>query len=173
MHHTVDFLATTVRNILSTLVLSFLNENNPRSNNANWTRTYDLRVYPGTTDIKPQIILENSQVVVGMIDGDGNLYVCVDECVLGIAMHPVAFDDKNGYWSLNLWYSIIWIGEHVEKISNREELMSKYQDFFMFLNPIQNPGSSIGTIICKSWRVRYESGEIILPQPQRDILTTM
>jgi len=93
--------------------------------------------------------------------------------VPGIAMHPVAFDDKNGYWRLNLWYSTILIGEHVEKISNREELMSKCKDFFMFLNPNPNPGSHVGTIICKSWRVRDTSGDIRLPQPHREILTTM
>ena len=66
---------------MCTSVLSFLNEDNPHSNNDNYTRTYDLRVYPGTTDSKPQSILENSQVVVGMIDEYGNLYVCVDEGV--------------------------------------------------------------------------------------------
>jgi len=93
--------------------------------------------------------------------------------VPGIAMHPVTFDDKNGYWCLNLWYSTILIGKHVEKISNREELMSRCQYFFMFLNPKQKSGSSEGTIICKSWRKRDESGEIRSPQPHIDILTTM
>ena len=93
MHHTVGFLATTLRKLLSKSVLSFLNEDNPHINNDNYTRTYDLRVYPDTTHRKPHSILEHNQVVVGMIDGDGNLYVCVDEGVPGIAMHPVAFDD--------------------------------------------------------------------------------
>lgn len=174
MRHTVDFLVTILRKLLHTSVFSFVNKDNPFNNVDNFTRTYDLRIYPGTSYHDPQSISNTSPIVVGMMDADDNLYVCVDRGVqVGIVMYAVHFDDNDGYIRFNLWYSKMIIGNAALAVSDRKELMNMSKDFFMFLHPMQNPDSSVGTIICKSWRVRDQYGQIRLPQPQRHILTTL
>ena len=99
-----------------------------------------------------------------------NVHVCVERGAHGVAMYPVTFDDKDGYWCLNLWYSKMLICGNIKMATNREERMCKSQDFFMFSHPTQSSKLSVGTIICRSWRVRIKSGEIRLPQPHHFFL---
>ena len=169
MRHAVEFLVTILKKLLCTSVFSVLNEDNPHEAEDSYTRTSDLRIYPGTSHKDPKSILEKNNVVVGMVDKDDKLYVCVDRGASGIATHPIIFDDQDGYWCLNLWYSKISIGDASSISVDRKDLMTRCHDFFMFLRPAD---ASAGTIICKSWRVRVNTGKIRLPLPHDKILRT-
>ena len=58
-------------------------------------------------------------------------------------------------------------------VANREELMDMCGDFFMFLHHTDETDRDVGTIICRSWRVRVEGGHIQLPEPQVETLVTV
>ena len=58
-------------------------------------------------------------------------------------------------------------------VANREELMDMCGDFFMFLHHTDEIDRDVGTIICRSWRVRVEGGHIQLPEPQAETLATV
>lgn len=170
MRHTVEFLATVLGKVLCTSVFSSVNQGNPYSNTDSNARTYNLRIY--TIENSEEEILQQNHIVVGMIDKSGDLHVCVDHGPDGIALHPVTFDDSRGDWCFNLWYAGMIIGSSVRMVTNREELMGMCEDFFMFLHHTGEKNRDVGTIICRSWRVRVEGGRIQLPEPQTETLAT-
>ena len=55
-------------------VFSSVNEGNPLSNTNRYARTYNLIIYPSNEEI-----LEQNNIVVGMIDQCGDLYMCMDQ----------------------------------------------------------------------------------------------
>ena len=156
MRHTIKFLVTLLGKVLRTSVFSSVNEGNPLSSTDSWTRTYNLRIYPSIDEI-----LEQNNIVVGMIDQCGDLYMCVEyRRTDGIALHKVSFDDSSRYWCFDLWYSRMTIGDSSRIVANREELTGMCRDFFMFLHHTDEKDSNIGTIICRSWKVRVDGGKI-------------
>ena len=155
MRHTIKFLETLL--------------GNPLSSTDSWIRTYNLRIYPSVEEI-----LEQNNIVVGMIDQCGDLYMCMEyRRTDGIALHKVSFDDSSGYWCFDLWYSRMTIGDSSRIVANREELTGMCRDFFMFLHHTDEKDSNIGTIICRSWKVRVDGGKIRLPEPKQETLMTV
>ena len=58
-----------------------------------YARTYNLRIYPSNEEI-----LEKNNIVVGMIDQCGDLYMCMEHRdTYGIALHKVSVYDSSGY----------------------------------------------------------------------------
>ncbi len=178
MRHTVDFLATILRKLLCTATFSMLNEDNPNSNHQTYARTHNLVIYRSSSHPNPGSILEND-VVVGMIDSTGNMMLCTEDFGNnGITLHPVMFTDDDGYWCYNLWYSKASIGTSTEWCKDRKELLEKCSDFFIMLRPTLLNGDDqpvsepieYRTVICRSWRIRHETGELMLPVPHKDIL---
>ena len=169
MRHTIKFLVTLLGKVLRTSMFSSVNEGNPLSSTNRWTRTYNLRIYPSIEEI-----LEQNNIVVGMIDQCGDLYMCVEyRRTDGIALHKVSFDDSSGYWCFDLWYSRMTIGDSSRIVANREELTGMCGDFFVFLHHTDEKDSNIGTIICRSWKVRVDGGKIRLPEPKQETLMTV
>jgi hypothetical protein len=169
MRHTTKFLVTLIGKVLRTSVFSSVNEGNPLSSTDSYAKTYNLRIYPSIDEI-----LEQNNIVVGMIDQCGDLYMCMEyRRTDGIALHKVSFDDSSGYWCFDLWYSRMTIGNSSRIVANREELTGMCRDFFMFLHHTDEKDSNIGTIICRSWKVRVDGGKIRLPEPKQETLMTV
>ena len=75
MRHTVEFLMTTLGKLLCKSVFSILNTDNPHSNHGKYTRTCDLRIYTLSPGNEPQSIFKVNQVIVGVVNRDGNFHV--------------------------------------------------------------------------------------------------
>ena len=177
MRHTDQFLVTILRKLLCTAVFSELNENNPHSNRKKYARTQNFKVYRNSQYPNPQTILEKNDIVIGVIDRHEKMMLCVEDAGGGgITLHPLAFDDDDGHWCYNLWYSKTTLGPDVLKCKDRKELLKIISDIFMVLRPINievvesSSMTNRRTVICRSWKIRHESGKLMLPVPHKDIL---
>jgi hypothetical protein len=176
MRHTIEFLVTTLTKVLSTMVFSVLNENNPHNVKEEYSRTYNFKVYKG--DLSK--ILANDAVF-GLIDKEGRMFVCVENSRGGgISLHPAMFDDAAGRWCYSLWYSPVSLGVATVCCASRKELMEMSSDFFAMLRPVGLEDTQLGiesnltsthrTVVCRSWRVRNDQGNLSLPEPQLNTL---
>ena len=175
MRHTDEFLATVQRKQLTTSVFSWLNSDNPKSCQKQYERNYNLKVYRCQDDQDPLNLLQENNVLTGGVDHLGNLFFCVEDSS-GIDLWSLIFDDEEGHWCFNLWYSKVRLGDAIHHCENRKEVLKKCSDYFIMLpkataeqSPLDHPVQH-RTVICRSWRIRDESGSLQLPVPRRDVL---
>ena len=51
-------------------------------------------------------MFSHRKTVSGVIDTNGNLLVCFEKSqIKGVGIHPLIFNDTNGNWTFNFWYS--------------------------------------------------------------------
>ena len=176
MRHPDKFLKTVLRRLLCTSVFDLLNKDNPHCHQEKYSRTDSVVVYKESLNY-PNFtsLFENKNVLIGVIDHFNNMFLCAQQLQQGtkyIHLYPLVFDDTNGQRIYDLWYSSVSIQTPSKSCKNREELLNISSDYFMLLRQ-NNPTSgsvSLRTVICKSWRVRAENGELILPYPSKDTL---
>ena len=105
MRHTIDFLATTLGKLLETAIFGKLNENNPLGTQATYARTSEVKLYKIANYPNPSNILLENDVMVGIIDENNQLCLCVDT-TNGIKLHGLTFNDQVGQWC----YVLIFLG---------------------------------------------------------------
>jgi hypothetical protein len=171
MRYQTSHLKSLLVRLLQTKTLNYLNRNNPLDKSKVYARTNHVRVYAkGATCQEPSMILEQEVFVSGSINRRGDIFICFEERAgQGIKLIPVVFDDLNGKWCLNLWYANARLGSNFQFVCDRAELKEFSQDYFLMLRHSRE--SSLWTVICRSWRIRDNSGDLSLPLPQRGILT--
>ena len=154
--------------MLRTDVSDSFNETNPFSRAKKYSRTSHVRIYSrGVKYACVEDVFSQEDIVSGVIDKNGNLLVCFEKSqVKGIGVHPLIFNDTNGSWTFNLWYTETMpqsLLSHVYK--SREELLQECGDFFILLREKNTTNTSMRTMICRSWRVRVDKGKLRLPLP--------
>ena len=174
MRHTDNFIVTTLRKLLSTSVFSVLNKDNPHNDKVKYERTCNFKIYSCNKDEDPESILERNKMVVGIVDQKGRLMVCLrghrDE---KIYLCPLNFEDSGGLWCYDLWYSRATLGNVRERCEDVTELLKRCSDYFLLLKQEeceqgQTPGCvERHTVVCRSWRVRVDTGELTLPLPSK------
>ena len=171
MRHTNKFLATILRKVLRRMTLEKLIEDNPYYQKKQYARVDNFKIYKlENSDQEPSIVLTKNTAVSGIIDAQGNMLLCV-EGKGQFSLHPVQFNnDGNGFWRYNLWYSQAEIGPVSKVCTSRKEVLELASDCFLMLRPIQSDTVLCQTVICRSWRVRNESGELALPRPNKETL---
>ena len=171
MRHTTEFLATVLRKLLVTGFFSLLNKDNPNGQQTEYNRNYNIKIYR----IRAQDALsEGNEALVGGVDKNGNMFLCLKDNA-GIGLHPLRFDDKDGFSCLELWYAKVSLGPVMQRCQKRKELDDICHDYFIMLpRGIQGPthaeNITLRTIICRSWRIRDCNGKLRLPVPSRSIL---
>ena len=72
----------------------------------------------------------------------------------------------------DLWYSQAEIGPVSRMCTSRKEVLELASDYFMMLLPPIPPDATLRrqTVICRSWRVRNQNGELALPMPRKSTL---
>ena len=129
----------------------------------------NFKIYKlGNSDQEPSIVLANNTAVSGIIDAQGRMLLCVERTGERgqFALHPVLFNnDGSGFWRYNLWYSQAEIGPNSKECTSRKEVSELASDCFLMLRPIQFDTVLCQTVICRSWKVRNQSGELALPVP--------
>ena len=171
MRHTNTFLRTVLRKLLCTSVFDLLNKDNPHCQQEKYSRTDSVVIYKKSQD-HPSLtsLFQSKNVLTGVIDRFNNMFLCVHQLEgdsKNIDLYPLVFDDQNGQWFYNLWYSNGSIETPTRRCKNREELLNISSDYFMLL--CQN-NTALRTVICRSWRVRDENGKLVLPYPSKDTL---
>jgi hypothetical protein len=169
MRHTTEFLATILRKVLRRMMLEKLIEDNPYQQKKQYARVDNFKIYKlGKSDKEPSIVLANNTAVSGIIDAQGRMLLCVERTGERgqFALHPVLFNnDGSGFWRYNLWYSQAEIGQVSKVCTSRKEVLELAHDYFLMLRPIADDAPPCQTVICRSWRVRNQSGELALPVP--------
>ena len=171
MRHTNKFLVTILRKVLRRMTLEKLIEDNPYYQKKQYARVDNFKIYKlENSDQEPSIVLTKNTAVSGIIDAQGNMLLCV-EGKGQFSLHPVQFNnDGNGFWRYNLWYSQAEIGPVSKVCTSRKEVLELASDCFLMLRPTQPDTAPCQTVICRSWRVRNESGELALPRPNKETL---
>ena len=176
MRHTTDFLATILRKVLRRQALEQLIQNNPYQQKKEYARVDNFKIYKlKCSDQEPSTVLSGNNAVSGIIDGEGGMMLCVERKGQPgqFALHPVLFEnDKNGFWRYDLWYSQAEIGPVSRMCTSRKEVLELASDYFMMLLPPIPPDATLRrqTVICRSWRVRNQNGELALPMPRKSTL---
>ena len=169
MRHTDQFLVTLLEKVLRTSTLDQLNEDNHYSQRARaiYTRTDKLRIYKASNVRElSSTHLEKDVVMAGLVDSDGNLWLCAQKTRdQPFAIYQVEFDDNEGMWTYDLWYSRATLGSETEIYEDREQLLDFASDYFLLLRL-----ETRHTVICRSWRVRTKGGELRLPLPTKSTL---
>ena len=99
--------------------------------------------------------------------------VCLHEQRGGdIYLYPLEFEDSGGVWCYDLWYSRATLGNVRERCEDLTELLKLCSDHFLLLKQEFEHELISGcveghTVLCRSWRVRVESGELTLPTPSK------
>ena len=79
---------------------------------------------------------------------------------------------------LNLWYSHVSLGDKTYEANDRKIISDSTSDCFML---VRHEDHSMGdvtdslmhgmrTVICQSWRVRVNDGNLSLPMPREEFL---
>ena len=120
-------------------------------------------------DARIEDVFSQKDIVSRVIDKIGNLLVCFEKSrIKGVGVHTLIFNDTNGNWTFNLWYSETIQHSHVYK--SREELLQECRDFFVLLREKDRNNTLMRTMICRSWRVRDNLGKLRLPLPLKNVL---
>ena len=171
MRHTEEFLATVQRKQLTTSVFSLLNRDNPKISQIEYERNYNLKVYRSGENQDALSLLKGNDVLTGGVDDFGRLFFCVVEDSSQIKLYLLIFDDEEGHWCFNLWYSKVRLGDVIHDCGKRKELLEKCSDYFIMLPKTTAVQSARDhpvyhrTVICRSCRIRDESGNLRLPVP--------
>ena len=133
-------------------------------------RTNNVRVYSKLTSrAESSMILEQEVFVIGFINGT-DLMICFEESVgKGIKMIPVVFNDSDGKWCLNLWYTEVSMQPDYILVQDHAKLKEICKDYILMLR--HDRESHLWTVICRSWHVCTELGMLQLPTPHKRILT--
>ena len=117
-------------------------------------------------------VFSQEDIVSGVIDKNGNLLVCFEKSrIKGVGIHSLIFNDINGNWTFNLWYSeIMPQSQHLHVYRSRDELLQECCDFFILLREKDTNNTSMRTMICRSWRVRDDLRKLRLPLPLKNVL---
>ena len=118
----------------------------------------------------------------GIVDKQDKMFICFEKRVGGgISLHPIAFDDIQGQWVLNLWYARAKIDMDcitpILTVPDRAELNEMCKDHFLMLKMSQCMASDHktthrqSTVICHSWKVRVDTGLLQIPIPQQKYLS--
>ena len=128
---TVQFLTTILRKLRRTAVFPKLNEGNPLGNDESRSRTQNLKIYKLSQCSGPthkskcssdttEILVQNN-IVVGVVDSEGNMVLCsVRSDNREITTYQVPFQDNEGHWCYNLWYTPSSLGLSSEKYQDRK-----------------------------------------------------
>jgi hypothetical protein len=170
MKHNTNYLKKVLTNLLTTDVLNTLNRGNPFSERKEYARTNHVRIYrKGVKYACIRDVFSLEDVVSGVIFDNGELFVCFEESrEKGIILYSLNFHDQDGDWRCNLWYSDVNPTDKVSQTyASREAMLKECSDYFILL---RRRGAMERTMICRSWRIRDDNGEIRLPLPQKHIL---
>ncbi len=173
MKHNEHYLKTVLTKMLRTEVLDYLNTDNPFSKAKKYSRTSHVRIYnKGSKHSTVEDVFAQEDIVSGVIDKKGHPLVCFEESrARGIGVHPLIFNDNEGSWKCNLWYSEMSTQiNHLKVYKNREELLQDCADFFILLRDKDTTSTLLRTMVCRSWRVRDDGGKIRLPLPLKNVL---
>ena len=173
MKHNEQYLKTILTKMLRTKVFDHLNTDNPFSKAKKYSRTSHVRIYnKGLKHSKVEDILAEEDIVSGVIDKKGHLFICFEESrARGIGVHPLIFDDNKGSWKCNLWYSETRTQiNHHNVYANRDALLQDCDDFFILLRDKETTNALLRTMVCRSWRVRDDLGKLRLPLPLKNVL---
>ena len=177
IQHNTSHLKVIMEKMLRTRVLNDLNRDNPLNKQSTETKLHDFKVYrPGKAHYNPKQILEGLEFITGVIDDDGEIYICFEPVLgKGIHLYPIDFDDTSGVWILNLWYARPTLRNTSvpQSVKSREQLKSNFADQFLLMKQGEIFGSDHtgkATVICRSWKVRNSDGKLIQPMPQEQYI---
>lgn len=163
-----EWLETVLNKVLDERFFKEVDKDN-QFNGKIYERRYNYKVYKGGC-INKKTLFDENDVVSGIIDEDGNPYVCID---VGhtIHLHPVEFDADNGQTRFNLWYSKPRLSEDKKEMT-RHDLNGRTGkcDSFVILQRTFKDGLKLGTLFCHSYKVLNSHGDLALVKPEKDIL---
>ena len=177
--HTDEHMKVILLKMLRTKIFDIINKGNQFSQRTTYARTIDFKTYDNEND--NERVLMDQHFLSGVII-EGDMYICFNAesgsarsemPLLSLRRLQFTFTDE-GCWNYNLWYQTISIEvpNKLTKQCTRQKVLEKSSDFFI-LFPLINDDSDEQTkftVICKSWKIRDEDGELRLPTPRPDIL---
>ena len=168
------FMKTILLKQLRTFMLKHINKDNPLCDKKTYARTLDFTVYNQTTCILEECIV-SGLIVKEEGSGRDKFYVCKREPGSDgkICLTELIFRDKEGFWLYNLWYAPVDIISASMLRLSREEALAMPYDYFLLMRQCedgtnQKPSDNSFTMICRSWRIRDNHGNIRLPTPQKE-----
>ena len=164
MRHNETFLSTILCKLLQAQVLSLYNHDNPFSETLQHARTGNMKIYNWRASFLEVVEdFGSHSVIVGMIRANHVMHVCYFSKA-GIIAYPLTFVDADGFWSCNLCYSRVHPLNSPTQFSSKEAMMEEAHDYFILF---WHKESNKGTILCHSWRVHIDSGDIVLLSQQK------
>lgn len=179
MSHDSKQLKILLEKLFCTSLLRRFNDDNPMRYRNPYEKLSDFKVYSRRIFAHGEPIsnqpyskvLENNDYISGGIDFDGRLILCITTGQnKPIELYDMHFDDTDGVWMLNLWYTTVRIGQKVGQVNNRKELTKVFTDHFMMLKHSDTAMEERKTVICHSWLVRVQGGNLQLPMPREEYL---
>ncbi len=149
MRHNKLFLSTILCKLLETQVLSLHNQNNPFSETQQYARTGNIKFIRK----QPHWLTFWRILTVTMLLLEWlmwRLWCMSFFCNDGISTFPVRFDDKEGFWYCNLWYSNVSILDCLIHFQVGNMIEEAY-DFFLLL---RHKESKQSIILCHSWSTK-------------------
>lgn len=178
MRHDTNQLKILLEKLFCTSLLRRFNDDNPLKYRNSYEKLSDFKVYRqkktanGQTSIyTPSQVLENLDYISGGVDIHGNFLLCFTTGQnKPIELYEIQFHDMDGVWMLNLWYSDVSIGQKVAEVKERKELTGLFTDHFIMLKHPDVKIQGRRTVICHSWLVRVQGGNLQLPMPREEFL---
>jgi len=173
--HNNRFMVTFTEKVMNNYMLDHINKDNPMRYRDHYVRALNFTVYRIASPLTLGIVVSGVLV-------DDKMYVCFNgqRNSLGknqVVLKELTFDDKAGQWHYNLFYAPATIDHTKEVIcADREDVVKRSSDVFALFHlgiilPDEVESEKICfTMICRSWRIRDDTGKLRLPTPQKKLL---
>ena len=169
MRHDPAFLATILKKLLRTHCIDSINSSNSYGNKKAYARRFHVRALSMKQNVATA--LEDSLALSGVVDKDGNVYLCAKASVTdggGYKLFNVKFDDSKCEMVYNLHYARATIapcGPH-RRISDAFQLSRFATDYVLMVRREDK-----WTVLSRNWKVRKSSGQFELLKATLDNFT--
>ena len=164
MMHNETYLKTILTKTLRTSALASFNKDTPFSKTKKYSRTRHVQIYK--KGLKHSMVCFRGDKYERTSLGMFWRIMCQRNWCL-----PPHFNENKGTWKWNLGYSETLPQSHNSSVYNdREELLKDCMDFFILFTERDTNTISIRTMICHSWRFRYDIGRLRYPLPLKNVL---
>ena len=133
-----------------------------------YQRNYNVTIYRSLSDIIEKKKLGDP--ISGMVDKFDNLFVCYRGSENTVCTRQLDFTESVGRKRFTIWYSTFELSKTESRYNDSKDFVSCCHDYFIGVSDRGSDDAKMFSIVCRSWRMRCETGSLSKPIPDKSIL---
>ena len=133
-----------------------------------YQRNYNVTIYRSLSDIIEKKKLGDP--ISGMVDKFDNLFVCYRGSENTVCTRQLDFTESVGRKRFTIWYSTFELSKTESRYNDSKDFVSHCHDYFIGVSDRGSDDAKMFSIVCRSWRMRCETGSLSKPISDKSIL---